>query len=469
MKKDEYAEGHLEQSAPDEAGRAPTLQSAGSKTAATGLGSLQRVLRDKIDLDKTRAAFKSLLNAKTWMQTPASKRSRLGLDWMNFFIADVQTGFGTFIAFYLASLDWSKGSVGLALGAGQIAAVVAQIPGGAITDAITWKRGLAALGIFMLLASALVFAIAPLYPLVFIAEVLHGASSGLIGPTIAAISLGLVGRRAMSSRTGRNYRYAAAGNAVTAGAMGLIGRYIAKRWIFVAAAALCIPALFALAQIRPNEIDYFRARNAGLGEHATPPTSAFEIIKRPKILIFTVCLILFQFADASLLPLVAENLGTSKAAPAPLMTSGLIVAPLLVVVLLAPWVGHLSEMIGRKPLLLIGFAVEAIRAALLAFVSNYLSLVLVQVLGGITSAIVGVLSVLIITDLTTGTGRFNLTRGGVMTLSTIAASASFAATGFAFQDFGRLATFLMLSGVAAPAMAFAWIFLPETKPAEYLD
>jgi len=366
-------------------------------------------------------------------------------------------------------MGFSVNTIGLALGAGQVAAVVAQIPGGAITDAVTWKRGLAAFGILMLLASALVFAIAPLYPLVFLAEILHGVSSGLIGPSIAAISLGLVGRRAMSSRTGRNYRYAAAGNALTAGALGLIGRYMATRWIFVAAAALCIPALLALSQIRPNEIDYFRARNAGLGEHAVRTESAFAMIKSRKILIFTVCLVLFQFADASLLPLVAESLGASKLEPAPLMASGLIVAPLLVVVLLAPWVGYLSEMIGRKPLLLIGFAVEAIRAALLAFVSSYLSLVLAQVLGGITSAIVGVLSVLIITDLTTGTGRFNLTRGGVMTLSTIAASASFAATGFAFQDLGRLVTFLMLGGVAAAAMAFAWIFLPETKPTEYLD
>src|ERR1700726_1877404 len=76
-------------------------------------------------------------------------QSRRGLDWMNFFIADVQTGFGTFVAFYLAQLGWSQGSVGVVLAAGGLAGVLSQIPGGALADAVTWKRALAALGIVM--------------------------------------------------------------------------------------------------------------------------------------------------------------------------------------------------------------------------------------------------------------------------------------------------------------------------------
>jgi len=44
-----------------------------------------------------------------------SKRSQRALDWLNFFIADVQTGFGPFVAVYLASLNWSQGRIGLLL------------------------------------------------------------------------------------------------------------------------------------------------------------------------------------------------------------------------------------------------------------------------------------------------------------------------------------------------------------------
>jgi hypothetical protein len=44
-----------------------------------------------------------------------SQQSRRGLDWLNFFLADVQTGFGAFVAFYLAELGWPKAQVGLTL------------------------------------------------------------------------------------------------------------------------------------------------------------------------------------------------------------------------------------------------------------------------------------------------------------------------------------------------------------------
>jgi hypothetical protein len=54
----------------------------------------------------------------------------------------------------------------------------------------------------------------------------------------------------------------AAGNALTAAAMGLLGTYLSNHAIFLAAAALCLTALIALQRIKSDEIDYIRARNA---------------------------------------------------------------------------------------------------------------------------------------------------------------------------------------------------------------
>src|SRR5262249_57587395 len=102
---------------------------------------------------------------RNWMSSPVSRQNRYALDSLNFLVASVQIGLGTFVAFYLASLGWSKESVGLALAAGQIAGVLGQIPGGALVDAITWKRGFAASGIMMSMAAALIFAAAPQVPL----------------------------------------------------------------------------------------------------------------------------------------------------------------------------------------------------------------------------------------------------------------------------------------------------------------
>src|SRR5262245_28229159 len=107
-----------------------------------------------------------------------------------------------------------------------------------VCRALRWKRGLAAIGIGMLCASALILALVPNFVLVFLAEILHGLTAGIVTPAIAAISLGLVGRRAMSVRTGRNYQFNAAGNAITAGLMGLAGQYFATSAIFFGPDAL---------------------------------------------------------------------------------------------------------------------------------------------------------------------------------------------------------------------------------------
>jgi MFS family permease len=418
----------------------------------------------KARLDSTVARYR---DARRSLHAPTSWQSRNGLDWTNFFIADVQTGFGTFVAFYLADLGWSQGDIGLVLTVGGIAGVVSQIPGGALADAVTWKRGLVATGILMTGAAAMILALFATFAPVFVAALLQGTTGGIITPAIAGISLGLVGRRAMSVRTGRNLRYAAGGHALTAALMGLAGAYFTDSAIFLAAASLCIPALIALAFIRPDEIDYARARNARKSEHGHEVGRVLDLAKNRHLIAFTVALMLFQFADASILPLVGENLAMAKPADAPLWMSGLIIVPQIVVAVLAPWVGYHSEQRGRKPLLLIGFAIEPLRAALLAFTSAYPYLVVAQILNGINGAIIGVLTLLVITDLTAGTGRFNLAQGAVGAMFGISASLSTLATGYLFQGFGLLTGFLAITGVAAAATIVFWLFVPETKPADY--
>jgi MFS family permease len=416
-----------------------------------------------------RDAVSRYRHARRLLATPGSRRSRIALDWMNFFVADVQTGFGAFVAFYLAGLGWSKTSVGLALGIGGVTGVLAQVPGGAIADALSWKRALAALGIAMIGTAALILALAPNQIMVFVAETLQGMTAGIILPAIAGISLGLVGRRAMSSRTGRNFRFSAAGNALTAAVMGLAAAYFSPSAIFLIAAAFCVPALIAVYFIDPNEIDYARARNAATGKQAGNILRAVDLLKNRKLLLFAGSVVLFQLADASMLPLVGQDVATGDGGSKSLVMSGLIIIPQIVVAILAPWAGYHSEAKGRRPLLLLGFAVEPVRAGLLAFSTSYPILIVAQILNGISGAIITVLTVLVITDLTTGTGRFNLTNGTVGMMSGIAAAASTILTGFIAQQFGREIGFIAIAVIAAAATGLLWVFLSETKPAKYVD
>ena len=273
----------------------------------------------------------------------------------------------------------------------------------------------------------------------------------------------------MSVRTGRNYRYDAAGNALTAGAMGLTGQYLARSAIFLGAAALCIPALIALSLIRSNEIDYVRARNAGIGKRTVNFARIFDLSKNLKLYLFAACIFLFQFADASMLPVIGEELAHNQDQPASLQMAGLIIAPQITAALLSPWVGFHSERFGRKPLLLLGFGAEIARAMLFAHSSDYTVLILGQSLGGISAATVTVLTVLVIVDLTTGTGRFNLVQGFVGTIIAVAASISTGATGFIFDRLGHWQGFLIMAAAATAATALLWSGMPETRPGKCLD
>jgi sugar phosphate permease len=87
----------------------------------------------------------------------------------------------------------------------------------------------------------------------------------------------------------------------------------------------------------------------------------------------------------------------------------------------------------------------------------------------VTGAIIGVLTVLVITDLTTGTGRFNLAQGTVGAATGLAASLSTLATGYLFQNIGNTGGFLAITAVAGAATGLIAMFVSETKPSDYLD
>ncbi len=122
-----------------------------------------------------------------------SQQSLRGLDWFIFFLADVQTGFGPFVAVYLTTQKWTQVEIGLVLSIGGLIGLIGQMPGGAIVDAARSERLVASLAVATIGTSALAYAAWPIFPVVVAAATLHAAASCVLGPAIAAISLGLVG------------------------------------------------------------------------------------------------------------------------------------------------------------------------------------------------------------------------------------------------------------------------------------
>ena len=137
-----------------------------------------------------------------------------------FFVADVQTGFGPFVSVYLTAQRWTQVDIGLALSAAGFVSLMGQMPGGALVDPARSERFVGAIAVAAICISALAYAAFPIFPVVLTASILHALASCVLGPAIAAISLGLVGHAAIGERLGRNARFASVGNGLAAAAMG---------------------------------------------------------------------------------------------------------------------------------------------------------------------------------------------------------------------------------------------------------
>jgi MFS family permease len=395
-----------------------------------------------------------------------SRRSLRGLDWFIFFVADVQTGFGPFIAVYLTSQKWTQVDIGLLLSVGGIVSLLCQMPGGAAVDAARSERLVAGLALAAISGSALAYASWPIFPVVLTAAVLHAVASCVLGPCIIAMSLGLVGHAAIGERLGRNARFASIGNGLAAAAMGAIGYFFAPRAVFIVTAALLIPTLLALRLIRPREIDPETAHGGRPERTADPaPVHLSSLLRKPPLLILAGCALLFHLANASMLPLMGSVLTMRSSGEwATALIAACIVIPQLVVALISPWVGHQAQIWGRRPFLMLAFAALAVRGALFATVTDPYLLVTVQVLDGITAAALGIMVPLMIADLTRGTGRFNLAQGVVGTAVGIGASISPTMAGYLTDHFGSSVAFLSLAAIAASSLAVVWTLMPETRP-----
>jgi hypothetical protein len=296
------------------------------------------------------------------------------------------------------------------------------------------------------------------------AAILHAAASCVLGPAIAAISLGLVGQAAVGERFGRNARFASIGSGIAAAVMGTVGYFLTSQSVFLVTFVLVIPTLLALFRIRANEIDPERAHGAVPRQVADrSATSIVSLMRKRPLLIFAGCVMLFQLANAAVLPLMGSVLTTRSSDWATVLIAACIIVPQIVVAAISPWVGRKAQHWGRRPLLLVGFAALPIRAVLFGVVSDPYLVVVIQVLDGITAAVLAVMVPLIIADVTVGTGHFSLAQGVIGTATGLGAAISTLLAGYITDHLGSSAAFFALAGIATVGLASVYALMPETR------
>ncbi len=368
---------------------------------------------------------------------------------------------------YLVTEKWTETDIGLILSIGSLATLVSQIPCGALIDAVRSERTVAGVAIVAIAVSALTIAAWPLFLAVALARVVQAVGSALLGPAVAALSLGLVGPVQLASRLARNARFASAGNGIAALIMGAIGHFLSAKAVFVVTAFFAFPALFAILQISDRDVNPVNA-HGGITE---PPRAGLlpglrVLFRKRALWIFVTVIVLFQAANAPLLQLAAAELTTQASSWAITLIAACIVLPQIIVMLLSPLVGRLAESIGRRPLLLLALGALPIRAVLFALLSQPIPIVAIQLLDGLSAAVLNVLIPLVIADITFGTGRFNLAQGAVGTAVGLAAAAGMASSGYIADEFGPSAAFFGLAAAAAVGFAVVALLMPETRSAD---
>lgn len=214
------------------------------------------------------------------------------LDWLNFLLADVQGGLGPFLAIYLtASRHWAPGAAGSMLTIAGRASVAARTPMGGLIDRIRWKRGLVAGAAAAVAVAAVTETLLPFPWPVGLAQFGSGVAEAAFPPAIAALSLGLVGARLTARGSAAAKPPATPGNVVTPALSGIAG--------------LRPPASRRSRLIDPRAIDHRVARGGDDGHAREPGTvgGLSTILTCRPLVVFTLSIALFHFANAAMLPL----------------------------------------------------------------------------------------------------------------------------------------------------------------------
>ena len=188
--------------------------------------------------------------------------------------------------------------------------------------------------------------------------------------------------------------------------MGACGSYFSDRAVFYLTAALCFPALAALATIRRADLAADKtAADRGAAEARAQAAGGVGISQGPQVSRAFVRLPVpsRQCGDAADRRRHGHKTRRQRGRGADRCLHR---RPPNRDRALSPWAGRAAEGWGRRPILLLGYSALPIRGALLAGFTDPYLIIVIQLLDGLGAAVFGVLTPLIVSDITRGTGRY---------------------------------------------------------------
>jgi MFS family permease len=391
------------------------------------------------------------------------------LQWLNFFMADVQAGIGPFLGIFLMAHGWKSGLIGTVMSIGGVAAMAVTAPAGALVDISTHKRLLVIVpGVFTMIASATVL-LSQQFWVVAASQIGTAIAGAAIGPAVNSIPLGIVRQAGFIKQTGMNQAFNHAGNMIGAALSGFLG------WKFGFNAVLWLAVLFGLLSIAsvmlisPAAIDQHAARGMKSPSGEEEKASGYRVlVECTPLLVLAAALTVFHLGNAAMLPLYGMKVVADGHVNGPGFVAITIVVAQGVMILTSLVAKQLRESQGLWIALLVSFAVLPIRGLVAAFLTTGWAVYPVQFLDGIGAGLQSVVVPVLVARTLNGTGRVNVGLGAVMTAQGIGAALSPAFGGWMAQERGYDVAFLVL-GCCAIGPVVAWVvFAPSVKTATTL-
>jgi MFS family permease len=409
--------------------------------------------------------------ARTGPAGSPSARALRGLDALNVFLADVRDGLGPYLAIYLIAVrgptqGWNEATTGMVMTIAGIVGLIAQTPAGALIDKTRHKRAIVIAGAVAVTLSCLSLPFLSNFYAVAATQSIAGIAGAVFPPALAAITLGIVGPKLFSKRIGRNEAFNHGGNALSAAIAGSTAYVFGPIVVFWLMAVLAAFSIGAMLMVPAGEIDDEMASGleTSRDDHGDRPSGLSALLQNRYLMLFALLAAIFHLSNAAMLTSVGQLLTKlSGKDNATSLIAICIVAAQCVMVPMAIMVGHKADSWGRKPIFLVAFAILAIRGVLYTVSHNPFYLVAVQCLDGIGAGIYGALFPVVVSDLTRGTGRFNVSQGAVATTQGLGAALSATLAGLIIVSAGYSTAFIVLAAIAALGFVIFLVAMPETR------
>lgn len=364
-------------------------------------------------------------------------------------------GLGPFLPTWFAeALHWQPEQIGLVMTLGGVFGLALNTPGGAMVDRFGNPKLFIGGGSACILLGVLTMVLGRTLPFVIIGEIVQAVGAAVVGPSLAAATVGYVGKECFPLQQGRNQAWSNAGN-VSAALLVFFGtaKFGVNTPLFTLGlmAALTLVALISLQ--RPSGA----TRRAGLAEGGKP-ISFRDFIRQKPVFLFALALLFFNLGNGAMLPLLGLRLAHFGHGNAIRWMSACVIVSQLAMVGVAIAAGWLAERFGRVPLLMFACIILPVRAVVAMIGVAPLWLIPIELLDALGAGTLGVITPPLAADLTWGSGRTQTTLGFVMTIQGIGAAFSNTLGGVLIKAVGWKLAFLGLGVPPLAALALAlWL------------